>query len=158
MNTDTSKEVLEYQQKWTQHFKEQIGPQGTNLNYEVEIKSGSGMPQTGSALTGQDSSQMFLNKNDESRDEVICIPETVIKKNNMEDMNNNAREAQAHHDNTDTGYKQELHIYFYGDQRVETEVSVSMNHTAEAFNKAAPAAKMKVALPENSRNILNGGK
>jgi len=44
---------------------------------------------------------MFLNKNDESRDEAICIPETVMKKNNIEDLNNHAKEAQ--NENSSTG-------------------------------------------------------
>jgi len=69
------------------------------------------MPQGSSALTGGDSSQMFQHKPDESRDDVICIPETVIKKKNMEDLNNNARDENN-----------KIHINFYGgDQRVETE-------------------------------------
>jgi len=36
--------------------------------YEGEIKSGSGMPQGSSALTGGDSSQMILNQPDDSQE------------------------------------------------------------------------------------------
>jgi hypothetical protein len=67
MNSDTSQEILKYQQEWAKQFHEQVGSinqkaaskvreyrQDVPSYIEAEIKSGCGMPSSG--LTGGDSS------------------------------------------------------------------------------------------------------
>lgn len=62
-----------------------IGNYNSGLN-DRDIQSGSGAPNGGSALTGDGSSQMMLNRPDDSQEQIALLPESAFT-NNMQNLN-----------------------------------------------------------------------
>lgn len=91
-----------------------IGNYNPGLPNDKDIQSGSGAPNEGnSALTGENSSQMMLNRPDDSQEQIALLPESAFT-NNMQNLNIRSGERKT---------KEENQINFYQEARVDTEVS-----------------------------------
>ena len=99
MNSDTSQEIIKYQQEWAKQFHEQVtgmtNIERQELNAMMTANSNNTNGQRSSALERDQSSSQFITGNPgNSHEQIMLLPESAYT-HNMQKLNEKSNDTQT---------------------------------------------------------------